>query len=116
MKTTCRLGEIKIQLADQTTSYFFIFENLAELFKLEKNSEAVKLIRKTAREKLEPYYYKRINFDYNSSVVSICTTNAELILVIARIINNLANVILSEEEISLTHKQLTGAVIGIAKV
>ena len=106
MKTTYKFGEIEILLPDASTSYFFIDEDLAELFKLETNNEAVKLLRKTVREKVEPNLYKRIGFDYESSAVIIRTTNAELILEIARIINELANVNLSEEEINSAKNQL----------
>jgi Immunity protein 26 len=106
METTYKLGEIEILLPDASTSYFFIDEDLAELFKLETNNEAVKLLRKTVREKVEPNLYKRIGFDYESSAVMIRTTNAELILEIARIINELANVNSTEEEINIAKKQL----------
>lgn len=106
METTYKLGEIEILLPDASTSYFFIDEDLAELFKLETNNEAVKLLRKTVREKMEPDLYKRIGFDYESSAVIIRTTNAELILEIASIINERANVNLSEKEISIAKNQL----------
>jgi hypothetical protein len=106
MKTTYKFGEIEILLPDASTSYFFIDEDLAELFKLETNNEAVKLLRKTVREKMEPNLYKRIGFDYESSGVIVRTTNAELIMEIARIINELANVTLSEEEISIANNEL----------
>ncbi|QGS69154.1 hypothetical protein CV093_14825 [Oceanobacillus sp. 143] len=86
-------------LPDASTSYFLIDNDLAELFKLETNNEAIKLLRKTVREKIEPYLYKRIGFDYESSAVIIRTTNAELILEIAIVINELANANLSAEEI-----------------
>ncbi|MFD0051097.1 Imm26 family immunity protein [Actinomycetes bacterium NPDC127524] len=106
MELTCRLGKIEILLPDASISYFFIDEDLAELFKLETNNEALKLLRKTAREKMEPNRYKRIGFDYESSAVIIRTTNAETILEIALVINDLANVTLSEEEINITKNQL----------
>src|SRR3954464_3003518 len=106
MKTTYKFWEIEILLPDASTSYFFIDEDLAELFKLETNNEAVKLLRKTVREKMEPNLYKRIGFDYESSGAIVRTTNAELIMEIARIINELANVTLSEEEISIANNEL----------
>ncbi|OIK10670.1 Imm26 family immunity protein [Bacillus sp. MUM 13] len=106
MELTCRLGKIEMLLPDASISYFFIDEDLAELFKLETNNEALKLLRKTAREKIEPNIYKRIGFDYESSAVIIRTTNAETILEIALVINDLANVTLSEEEINNTKNQL----------
>jgi hypothetical protein len=106
MDTSCKLGKIEILLPDASTSYFFINDDLAELFKLETNNEALKLLRKTVREKIEPNIYKRIGFDYESSAVIIRTSNAELILEIALVINELANVKLSEEEISITKNQL----------
>jgi hypothetical protein len=45
--TTCILGKIQILLPDATSSYFFIDDDIAELFKLETNIEALRLIRKT---------------------------------------------------------------------
>ncbi|WP_162800325.1 Imm26 family immunity protein [Oceanobacillus zhaokaii] len=93
-------------LPDASTSYFLIDNDLAELFKLETNNEAIKLLRKTVREKIEPYLYKRIGFDYESSAVIIRTTNAELILEIAIVINELANANLSAEEINITKNRL----------
>lgn len=106
MELTCRLGKIEILLPDATTSYFFIDEDLAELFKLETNNEALKLLRKTVKEMIEPNMYKRIGFDYQSSAVIIRTTNAELILSIALVINELANVNLTADEINNTKTQL----------
>jgi hypothetical protein len=103
---TCKLGGIEILLPDASTPYFFIDEDLAELFKLETNNEAVKLLRKTVREKMEPSLYKRINFDYESSAVIIRTTNPELILEIASVINELSNINLTTDEISITKNQL----------
>lgn len=106
IETTYKLGELKILLPDASTSYFFIDEDLAKLFKVETNNEAIKLLRKTARDKLELDLYKRIRFDYESSSVIIRTTNAESILEIARIIHELANVYVSEEEINLVKNNL----------
>lgn len=106
MNTTCKLGKIEILLPDASTSYFFIDEDLAELFKLETNNEALILLRKKVREIIEPNLYKRIGFDYESSAVIIRTTNAELILEIARVSNELANVNLSNEEMNITKNQL----------
>jgi hypothetical protein len=106
MDTTCKLGKIEILLPDASISYFFINDDLAELFKLETNNEAIKLLRKTVRKKIDPSLYKRIGFDYESSAAIIRTTNAELILEIAIVINALANVTLSAEEISITKNQL----------
>ncbi|WP_137791957.1 Imm26 family immunity protein [Bacillus sp. E(2018)] len=106
MNTTCKLGNIEILLPDASTSYFFIDEDLAELFNLETNNEAIKILRKKAREKIEPNSYKRIDFDYDSSAVIIRTSNAELILEIAIIINELCNVNVSESEISITKNKL----------
>ena len=73
---------------------------------METNNEALKLLRKTVREKMEPIIYKRIGFDYESSAVFIRTTNAELILEIALVINELANVNLTADEINVTKNQL----------
>ncbi|WP_066073431.1 Imm26 family immunity protein [Neobacillus soli] len=106
METTCNLGEIEILLPDASNSYFFIDEDLAELFKLETNNEALKLLRKTAREKMDPNIYKHIGFDYESSAVIIRTTNAALILEIVLVINELANVNLTADEINVTKNQL----------
>lgn len=106
IETTYKLGKLDILLPDASTSYFFIDEDLAELFKVETNIEATKLLRKTARNKMKPDLYKRIGFDYESSAVIIRTTNAELILEIALIIHELANVNLSEEVINLAKDYL----------
>lgn len=103
---TCKLGKIEILLPDASTSYFFINKDLAESFKLETNNEALKLLRKTVREKMEPNLYKRIGFDYESSAVIIRTTNPELILEIASVINELSNISVTTDEISITKNQL----------
>ncbi|MCR8848377.1 immunity 26/phosphotriesterase HocA family protein [Rossellomorea sp. SC111] len=106
MEMTCKLGKIEILLPDASTSYFFIDDDLAELFNLKTNNEALKLLRKTIREKVEPNIYKRIGFDYESSAVIIRTTNAEFILEIALIINEIAKVSLAEQEIGIVKNQL----------
>jgi hypothetical protein len=40
MELTYKLGKIEILLPDASTSYFFIDDDLAELFQLETNNEA----------------------------------------------------------------------------
>jgi hypothetical protein len=106
MELTCKLGKTQILLNDASTSYFFIDDDLAELFNLETNNEALKLLQKTLKEKFQPNRYKRISFDYESSAVIICTTNSKLILDIALVINELTNINLSYEEINITKKVL----------
>ncbi|MFC7371592.1 Imm26 family immunity protein [Fictibacillus iocasae] len=106
MNTSCRIGMIDVFLPDASTSYFRIDDDLAEYFHLETNDEAVKWLRKTLREKIEPKLYKRILIDYESSAVMIRTTSSDLILETAVIINEMAHSNLSEEEAAIARKQL----------
>lgn len=97
---------MRIFLPDASSSYFFINEDLAESFNLETNAAALKLLRKTMREKLEPALYRRIKFDYESSAVIIRTAKAGLILDTSVAINELSNVELSDEVIHIMKNRL----------
>lgn len=58
------------------------------------------------RERIVPALYRGIKFDYESSAVIIRTAKPELVLGTALAINELSNVVLSDEEIHLIQKRL----------
>lgn len=61
METTQQLGEVRIFLPDASSSYLFINEGLTESFNLETNTETLKLLRKTMRERLDSALYRPSN-------------------------------------------------------
>ncbi len=87
MSTTEQIGEIKIRLPDENSKEFYIFQDLADLFGLEYQSDAVCALRK----KLKSIILKpKPSIDYEADNVSIRTTSADIIFETAKIINDLS--------------------------
>ncbi|MFB3164606.1 Imm26 family immunity protein [Neobacillus sp. 179-J 1A1 HS] len=95
MESSLLVGKIAINFPDYSSKEFFIFEDLAELFNFETNYEAEKYIKK----KLKENGTKKVSIDSESDFVSIQTKSHSLILDIAILINELANVSLDKETI-----------------
>ncbi|MFB3167350.1 Imm26 family immunity protein [Neobacillus sp. 179-C4.2 HS] len=95
MESSLLVGKIAINFPDYSSKEFFIFEDLAELFNFETNYEAEKYIKK----KLKENGIKKVSIDSESDFVSIQTKSHSLILDIAILINELANVSLDKETI-----------------
>lgn len=95
-----KLGVVDIHLPDATSSYFFISEDFTSSLKVETNHDATCLIKKTLREKLERKVYNRIDFYSEGDAVTISISKADLMLQVAKILNQLAyhSVSLKEEE------------------
>lgn len=75
MSNPITLGPIKIHLPDENQSYFSLFEDFAELFDKEFQSEAYKLLK----EKLKDVKPKP-QMDYEADFISIETTNVDTLL------------------------------------
>lgn len=88
MTTVEDIGKFKIYLPDENSKQFYIFCDLADLFNLEFQSDAVSLLRKQLKEiELKP----KPNIDYEADRTSIRTGNYSTILSVARIVNQLSN-------------------------
>jgi len=86
---TLKFFAFDILMPDESCSRFGIFHDLAALFGLEYNAEAVKLLRKTLRASdKDPKRKARI--DWEADRVSITTAQAGVILVVAETINELS--------------------------
>lgn len=87
MRTTEKIGEIIIRLPDENSKQFYIFQDLADLFGDEYQSDSVSKLRKA----LKPLDLKpKPSIDYESDNTSIRTVNANTIFETAKIINNLS--------------------------
>lgn len=102
-----QLGPLSISLPNQTSAVFTIFENLADFFDTEYQSEAVNLLnnelKKTA---LKP----KPNIDYESDYTHIDSRSADTIFAVAKIINELCvqekHQKISESEFNEIYNQL----------
>jgi len=87
MKSELIFGSLKIFLPDENTGNFYIFQDIAELFGDEFQSDAVRKLKKEIKSiTLKP----SPSIDYEGSNASIRTTNPETLLQTIRIINNLS--------------------------
>ncbi len=87
MKATEQIGNINIRLPDENSKEFYIFQDLADLFGLEYQSDAVFALK----EKLKSIILKpKPRIDYEADNVSIRTSSADTIFEIAKIINDLS--------------------------
>ncbi|MFP7296914.1 hypothetical protein [Neobacillus niacini] len=100
------LGLINIYFPDTTLSNFYISQDFVDLFVVETNDEAARLIRKTLREKLERKLYNRIDFDVEGDAVIISISKAELMFEVAKILNHIASIPLSREEEDIVEQHL----------
>lgn len=93
---------------------FFASEDMTELFKVETNDEALRLIRKILREKLDRKFYNRIEFDQESNTVTIAIAIAkgELMFEVARILNSMLGIYLSSYE----EEQIKGVLLNYKRL
>ncbi|MBG9445275.1 Imm26 family immunity protein [Cytobacillus firmus] len=96
MESSLLVGKITINFPDYTSKEFFIFEDLAELFNFETNYEAARYIKKKLKVN---GINKKVSIDHESDFVSIRTKSHSLILDIAILINEIANVSLDNQTI-----------------
>lgn len=85
-------GVMEIEFPDENYSGFFISQDMVDLFKVETNEEALRLIREALREKLERKVYNRIEFDQESDAVIISIAKGELMFEVALILNNMLDI------------------------
>ncbi len=86
MKPTEQLGKIKIHLPNENSSQFYIFQDIAELFGLEYQGDAVSKLRK----ELKSQEFKPIpSIDYEADNASIRTSSAKSIFQTVKLINKL---------------------------
>jgi hypothetical protein len=70
-----QIGQIKINLPDENQGYFSIFEDLAEIFGKEYQSDAVKVLRVKLKD-IKP----KASIDYESGFTHITTSNVDTLL------------------------------------
>ncbi|MBK1789593.1 Imm26 family immunity protein [Persicirhabdus sediminis] len=83
---TLKAFAFDIQLPDETSPRFYIFHDLAELFGEEFNRDALKRLRKLLRGHPQNPRGKLIS-DYEADCVSLNASKADVIYLVARIIN-----------------------------
>ncbi|MGG0381668.1 hypothetical protein ACT6P6_20715 [Priestia endophytica] len=105
-------GAIEIQFPDENYSVFFVSQDMADLFKVETNDEALRLIRKVLREKLDRKFYNRIEFDQESNAVTIAIAKGELMFEVARILNSMLGIYLSSYE----EEQIKGLLLNYKRL
>ena len=84
MEKHIQIGTIKVHLPDENQSSFNIFEDLAEIFGLEYQSDAVKLLRKRIKD-IKP----KPSIDYESDFTSIITSNVDTLISVINAISEL---------------------------
>jgi hypothetical protein len=80
-----KIGSVKINLPDENQGYFSIFEDLAELFGKEYQSDAVKVLRAKLKD-VKP----KASIDYESDFTHITTANVDTLLSVIKAIVELA--------------------------
>ncbi|CRK80759.1 Imm26 family immunity protein [Neobacillus massiliamazoniensis] len=103
MQSCISIGKITVNLPDHSSKEFFIFEDLASLFNLESNYEAESFIKERIKEN---GITKKVDIDSESDFVSIRTRNASVILDIAILINEIANVPINKELLKELNEKL----------
>lgn len=100
MKKDIQFGTVTIFLPDENSREFLVFQDLAELFGVEYNSDAVKMLKKKLKElnNLKP----KPNIDYEADMVDIYTTSADTIFKVAECINSLT---IEKFQVSLSAEQ-----------
>ncbi|MGG3890690.1 Imm26 family immunity protein [Metabacillus fastidiosus] len=89
-----KVGKVDILLSNYGDKEFTIFENLANLFRLDTNFDAEVYLKGKIRDK---GIKGKIIFDSESDYVSISSKKGETILKVATLINELSNNMLDEE-------------------
>jgi hypothetical protein len=84
--TKFKVGSIGIRLPDENQGYFTIFEDLAEFFRTDYQSDAVKILRAKLKD-IKP----KASIDYESDYTHITTSNVETLLSVINIIFELTN-------------------------
>jgi hypothetical protein len=86
MKSTqYRIGPIKINFPDQNQGYFSVFEDLAELFGREYQSDAVKSLRAKLKD-IKP----KASIDYEADFTHITTSNVDTLISVTNAIVELS--------------------------
>ncbi|ALZ64708.1 hypothetical protein FORC13_p223 (plasmid) [Bacillus cereus] len=95
-----KFGGLDIYFPKATISRFWISQDFVDFFKVDTNDEALQKIRKYLRENMELKLYKHIEFDCESDAVTISISKAEVMFLVAEMINDLLNikVLTSEKE------------------
>ncbi|MDR7002924.1 hypothetical protein [Neobacillus niacini] len=106
MESSLSIGKITVQFPDHSSKEFFIFEDLASLFNFETSYEAEKFIKKRLKDN---GITKKVDFDSESDFVSIRTRNADVILEIAILINEIASSPIDKDAIKDFKKLLLAA-------
>ena len=104
MESSFLVGKVNIHLPDYSSKEFYIFEDLAVLFNFETNYEAKNYINEKLKEN---GITKKVSIDSESDFVSIRTKSHRLILDIAILINEIANVSLDKKSIKDLESMLT---------
>jgi hypothetical protein len=101
MKTDIQIGKFTLWLPDESSKQYYIFHDLAELFGVEFQSEAVKILKKELETKsLKP----KPDIDCESDGTSIRTTNADCIYQVALSIDKLT---MPEQSSGFTNSEWT---------
>jgi hypothetical protein len=106
MEKSLSIGKITVHFPDHNSKEFSIFEDLASLFNIETNYDAEQFLKKKIKEN---GITKKIDFDSEGDFVSIRTRNASLILDIAFLINELANISI-DKVLKKEYKKILSAV------
>jgi len=88
---TCKpvkYGNIEINLPDETFGCFWVFEDLADFFNAEYQSQAVSILKRELKNSTD--IKPRPGIDYEADNTSIQSRSADTIFKVAEIINNLA--------------------------
>jgi hypothetical protein len=100
MTTEVKFGHFSIDLPSASRGYFSIFENLADFFGTEVQSEAFELLRAELKKReLKP----RPNLDYESDYTEIDSSSADTIFEAATVVHALT---LPEKRSEITEEQL----------
>jgi hypothetical protein len=106
-QTEIIFGHIRISLPNESASYFSIFENLADLFGTDFQSEAVELLRTELKKmNVKP----KPNLDFESDYTQIDSRNANTIFAVANVIYQLTlpdrRMEIKGEQLEEIHQQL----------
>jgi DNA repair ATPase RecN len=93
-------GHFTINFPDESAGYFSIFEDLADFFGVEVQSEAFELLR-TELKKIE--LKPKPNLDFESDFTQIDSKSAETIFEVAKVVHKLT---LPAKRVEIQEKQL----------
>ncbi|MEY2196978.1 Imm26 family immunity protein [Neobacillus sp. BF23-41] len=98
-----KFGVITIYFPNVSLSDFFINEDFAELFGLETSQEAAKYIKKILKDRME-LSFKKIKIDYETNGIFITSKKGEVIVEVAKIINELIGFEINNYELAKVNK------------